>query len=52
MIMLENYELFVDFRTSKSGNEYYGLFIKIGNFEKMLCFISKNSYDTIKSLSD
>ena len=52
MIMIPDYELFVDKRTSKNNNTYYGLYIKVGNIEKMLCFIDKSVYDSLADLSD
>ena len=51
MIILKNYDLFIDERTSKSNKNYYGLFIKIGDKEQLICFINKSVYDTIKDLS-
>lgn len=51
MIMLDDYELFVDERQSKNGKTYYAIFVKCGNFEHLLDFITKYEYDNIKDLS-
>lgn len=52
MITVENYEIFVDKRTSKNNKTYYGLFIKIGDNEQLLTFINESLYDYINSLSE
>lgn len=51
MIILENYSFFVDSRVSKNNKTYYGLFIKIGDSEQLVCFINKSTFDTISALS-
>ena len=51
MIILKNYELFIDKRTSKSGKEYYALYIKLGDIEELVTFIHKSVYDSISNLS-
>lgn len=51
MISLKNYELFVDKSTSKNGNEYCGLFIKIGDKKILISFISDSIYNYIDNLS-
>lgn len=51
MVYLENYEFFVDKRTSKNNKEYYGLFIKIDNEEQLVCFITSSLYNKICNLS-
>lgn len=51
MVELQDYELFVDYRTSKSGKSYTGLYIKIEDKEQLICFISNSLYDYIVSLS-
>lgn len=51
MITLKNYEIFVDKSTSRSGNEYCGLFIKVGEKKILLSFISDSIYNYIVSLS-
>ena len=51
MIMLENYDLFVDKRQSKNNKDYYALFIKIGDKEHLISFIQPSLYDYIVSLS-
>lgn len=51
MIMLENYEFFIDKRKSKNNKDYYGLFIKIGDKEQLISFIQPSLYDYIVSLS-
>lgn len=51
MIMLENYDLFVDKRHSKNNKDYYGLFFKVGDKEQLITFIQPSLYDYIVSLS-
>lgn len=51
MISLKNYELFVEKSTSKHGNDYCGLFIKIGDKKILLSFISDSIYSYIDDLS-
>lgn len=51
MVYLENYELFIDKRTSKNGKTYYGLFIKIDDMEQLICFINTSLYEKIANLS-
>ena len=51
MITLENYELFVDKTTSKNGNDYCGLFIKLGEKKILLTFISDSIYNYISNLT-
>lgn len=51
MITLENYELFVDKVKSKKGNEFCGLFIKLGEKKILLTFIYDNVYDYISNLT-
>lgn len=51
MITIDNYEIFVDKRTSKNNKDYYGLFIKIGDKEQLLTFIQESLYNYILSLS-
>lgn len=51
MISLQNYELIVEKATSKNGNEYCALFIKIGDKKILLTFINNSVYDYINGLS-
>lgn len=51
MISLKNYELFVEKSKSKQGNEYCGLFIKIGDKKIFLSFLSDSIYNYIDNLS-
>ena len=51
MITLQNYELYVDKCTSKNGNDYIGLFIKIGEKKVLLTFITDSIYNYISSLT-
>lgn len=44
-----NIEFFVDSRTSKNNKTYYGLYVKIGDSEELIKFISKKTYDYIKA---
>lgn len=52
MVYLQNYEFFIDKRTSKNDKEYYGLFIKIADKEILICFINSSLYDKICDLSN
>ena len=47
MINLRDYELFVDERVSKTGNTYYGLFIRINDVETLICFVNKSFYQSL-----
>lgn len=51
MIILNNYELFVDKRVSKTGKEYYALFISLDNVEFVVSFITKSTYEKLSNLS-
>ena len=35
-------------KTSKKGNTYTGLFVVIGEFEKMICFLNDSDLNRIK----
>ena len=51
MVNLKNYDIFVDKRTSKNGNDYTALFIKVGDKEHLIDFIPSSLYDYILNLS-
>lgn len=51
MIMLENYEFFVDEKQSKSGNTYVALFMRLGEKNLLIKFLTRGEYDYIKNLS-
>lgn len=44
-----NIEFFVDSRTSKNNKSYYALYLKVGEQEELISFISKKTYDYIKA---
>ena len=47
MIELKNYEFFVEEKTSKGGNTYYALFMKLGEKSILLKFLTRNEYSYI-----
>lgn len=51
MISLENYELIVEKNTSKKGNEFCALFIKVGSMKIFINYINNSVYDYINGLS-
>lgn len=51
MITLENYELFVSESTSKKGNDYCALYIKVGEKNIFLTYITDSVYNYISNLS-
>lgn len=51
MIILENYSLFVEKKISKNKNEYYALYLKIGEKTLFLQYITSSLYEYISSLS-
>lgn len=51
MLVLSDYEFFIDKRVSKNGKDYYALFIKVDDKEELVCFINKSFYTSLTSHS-
>ena len=51
MIILENYSFFVDKKISKNKNEYYALYLQVGEKTLFLKYITSSFYEYISSLS-